>query len=117
MTHPHFGMHDDHDVPHSKMHLSRYHTTHGVLDHKFDDQHDIEPVHFHEHAIHKAFPHPDSHDYEHTLEIEREHIPGMHEAALHHASGYEYTTHWPTFEESYPHHKMTEGTYIPLRIE
>lgn len=26
-----------------------------VLDHRFDDQHDVEPVHLHEHAIHHSF--------------------------------------------------------------
>mmetsp|Transcript_31604 Transcript_31604/g.39331 ORF Transcript_31604/g.39331 Transcript_31604/m.39331 type:complete len:149 (-) Transcript_31604:2608-3054(-) len=48
------------------MHYSTYHPTHRSLDHAHDDQHDVEPVHFHEHAVLKAFDHPDSHDYQHT---------------------------------------------------
>ena len=31
-----------------------YHDEHRTLDHHFDDQHDIEPVPFHEHAIHRS---------------------------------------------------------------
>ena len=32
----------------------RYHEMHSQLSHAHDDQHDIEPVHYHEHAILKA---------------------------------------------------------------
>lgn len=32
-----------------------FHTLHRELDHSYDSQHDVEPVHFHETAIHKAF--------------------------------------------------------------
>ncbi len=56
-----------HETP---KHVDRkYHTeheTHAELDHAYDDQKDIEPVHFHEGAVLKAFDHPDSHDYAHT---------------------------------------------------
>ena len=41
------------------------HMTHHELDHYYDDQHDIEPVHYHEHAILKAMPyHEDVNDEE-----------------------------------------------------
>ena len=32
------------------------HETYHALDHAYDDQHDIEPVHFHEQAVLKAVP-------------------------------------------------------------
>ena len=58
--------HESHD-DHKDMHFSTYHPTHGSLDHAYDDQRDVEPVHFHEHAVHHAFDHADSHDYSHTV--------------------------------------------------
>ena len=32
---------------------------HGELDHAHDDQHDIEPMHFHERSIYKSLPYSD----------------------------------------------------------
>ncbi len=40
---------------------------HRELDHAFDDQHDIEPVHFHEHAVLKAVHHEDAQGQELSL--------------------------------------------------
>lgn len=40
-----------------------YHHTHPELDHHFDDQHDVTPVDYQDHAVLKAFDHPDSHSY------------------------------------------------------
>ena len=45
----------------------RYHTehrTHPELDHAYDDQHDVTPKEYHDHAVLKSFDHPDSRSYE-----------------------------------------------------
>mmetsp|Transcript_31604 Transcript_31604/g.39327 ORF Transcript_31604/g.39327 Transcript_31604/m.39327 type:complete len:239 (-) Transcript_31604:412-1128(-) len=56
--------HDEHSFDgHTDSHIATYHPTHHELDHAYDDQHDVEPVHFHEHAVLKAFDHPESHSY------------------------------------------------------
>ena len=60
-----------------------HHTSHPELDHKFDDQKDVEPTHFHEHAVHRSFE--GSHDYarshgEHYEAIVMPH----HETVVHH---------------------------------
>ena len=41
------------------------HSAHRVLEHKYDDAHDVTPVDFHEHAVLKAVDRPESHSYEH----------------------------------------------------
>ncbi len=41
-------------------HHLEWRTEHPELDHKYDDQHDIEPKHFHEHAVLHSLPHPES---------------------------------------------------------
>ena len=51
-------------APHHEAVYESYHVTHPELDHKYDDQHDIEPVHFHEHAVLPAVLHPDRHSYD-----------------------------------------------------
>ena len=40
-----------------------YHHTHPELSHQYDDAHDVTPVDFNDHAVLKAFDHPDSHSY------------------------------------------------------
>ena len=37
------------------------HETHLAPDHRFDDQHHVEPVHYQEHAVHQGFGLPESH--------------------------------------------------------
>lgn len=65
--------HDDH---HTDVQYHSEHLTHPELDHKYDDQRDVEPVHFHEHAVLKVSDHPDTRSYEHTTaeELQREHV-------------------------------------------
>ena len=52
-----------HGTLHHDTQYDSEHVTHPELDHKYDDQHDVEPVHFHEHAVLPALPHPDSQSY------------------------------------------------------
>jgi len=40
---------------------------HRVLDHKYDDAHDVTPVPFHEHAVLPAVDRPESSSFEHLL--------------------------------------------------
>mmetsp|Transcript_10303 Transcript_10303/g.12829 ORF Transcript_10303/g.12829 Transcript_10303/m.12829 type:complete len:222 (-) Transcript_10303:153-818(-) len=65
----HYGGYDHgapaHGVPLHDGHYSTYHSTHAALDHRYDDQHDVEPVHFHERAVHRAFDSPDARSYAH----------------------------------------------------
>ena len=70
------------------------HYTHPELDHTYDDQHDVEPVHMKEHAVHHSFDHPDSHSYG---SLEREH-------------GYGY-------EGEYRHQPYHHGEYVSYHHE
>lgn len=58
---------ETHDTHHHEApryeHESTYHVSHPELDHKFDDQRDVEPVHYHEHGVHGSFAEQDSHSY------------------------------------------------------
>ena len=56
-------------APHHEAVYESYHVTHPELDHKYDDQHDIEPVHFHEHAVLPAVLHPDRHSYDDSVKV------------------------------------------------
>ena len=37
-------------------HISTYHQTHHSLDHAYDDEHDVHPYEYHEHAVYHAVP-------------------------------------------------------------
>lgn len=57
-----------HDLQYERKydHDSNIRGHHPELDHHYDDQHDIEPVHFHEHAILHSPNLPDHHSYHHS---------------------------------------------------
>ena len=79
------------DKQHESHEVLTYHIDHKLhpeLDHKYDDKHDIEPVHFHEHAILKSVkPSGDEEIMDQTpFEHEEKHL-GMDDAhfwATHH---------------------------------
>lgn len=91
-----------------------------MLDHAFDDQHDIEPVHFHEHAIHRAFDHPESHsyhehDYEHSFEHDGKFSDlGYLAASQHH--GYDEYHHAPDYEKHHEEHHVEHDHHYNIDI-
>ena len=58
--------------PETKEHQETYkkieHITSPELDHYFDDEHDVRPVQYHDHAVNPGFQHPDSHAYHMAVE-------------------------------------------------
>ena len=63
---------------HEDEHISTYHPTHRSLDHAFDDQRDVHPVHYHEHAVHHSFPAADARSYNHSEGQEEDSIATAH---------------------------------------
>ena len=63
----HYGDLGHYDFPVVSRHQEQYApswVTHPELNHKYDDQHDIEPVPYHEHAILHSVDIPDHHSYQ-----------------------------------------------------
>jgi|Transcript_43715 hypothetical protein len=119
--HPDMHMQDPY---HPDMHFSTYHPTHPSLDHAHDDQHDVEPVHFHEHAVLKSFDHPDAHDYYDTKELERIHeyerrsVSDHHGEASHHSAPVDQLQyHFPTFEEARHEQALQHPTSYHHQVE
>ena len=63
----HYETHNPESHGHAVYEQETYHVTHPELDHKFDHAHDIEPYHYHEHAVYEAVNR--DHDHERGIGI------------------------------------------------
>ena len=76
------------------------HAAHRVLQHKYDDAHDVTPVDFHEHAVLKAVDRPESRSYEHMDGIDENYYHRYYDADQ---TPYEYAHgHYQDHESRYP---------------
>jgi len=125
----HYPAYWHHGGPGPDAHLSTYHPTHSELDHHYDDQRDIEPVHYHEHAVHRAFPSADAHSYRHhdayydnsevtahhvrSEETSYEHSHGDHTMNPHYLDPVSHTDahHHPVYTETHDTHHHEAPRY------
>ncbi len=79
-------------MPYGTRHDSEHKGYHPELDHRFDDQHDVEPVKFTEHAVLRAPDLPDHHSY-HPKNVHHRWQPIHHDHGPVYHDDYSYERH------------------------